>query len=86
MEQRAENGHMRQSKGCTAFWSYGSRQQAGVLLLITNSFLQILSIFEWKEAEPGRVAVLRLDGELGSLDNWIIYLWIGNKRRIADKK
>ena len=66
--------------GSRAFWSHGSRRQAGVGLPVTESFLSNFNpveAAEWVEVEAGRSAVLRLRGPKGGLDLVVVYLASG---------
>ena len=67
---------MRLPDSCKAFWSHGTRAQAGAGILINRSFLgnfdEDLTHFE--TIQEGRIAVLRLNGPSGALDIWVVYL------------
>ena len=62
--------------GCQYFWSHGTSSQAGVGLVVKDSFLQqfneIVRDDDWVEIEPGRMAKLCLRGPHGSLDLIIV--------------
>ena len=69
----------------TAFWSHAENQHtAGVGLLVKSSFLQQFSPttdVSWQTIAHGRAAALRLDGPLGSLDIYTVYLHSGQQRQ-----
>ena len=61
----------------TAFYSHGTSRTAGICLWVKKAFLQHvnpITDWSWVEVEPGRAAILRLDGHLGSLDLCVVYL------------
>ena len=72
----------------TAFWSHAENQHtAGVGLLVKSSFLQQFSPTtdaSWKTIAHGRAAALRLDGPLGSLDIYTVYLHSGQQRQARE--
>ena len=68
--------------GARAFWFHGANAQAGIGLLVKESFLSNLNPCtddDWEQVEPGRVARLSLRGPQGSLDVWVLYLASGSK-------
>ena len=66
----------------TAFWSDGTAGQAGVGLIVKRQFLELFNPVDmdtdWVQIEPGRVAVLRLNGKHGSMDIFCTYLATGD--------
>ena len=71
----------------TAFYSHGTSRTAGVCLWVKKAFLQQfnpITARSWVEVEPGRAAILRLDGHLGSLDLGVVYLHSGAARAQRD--
>ena len=71
---------LRLPRECTAHWSHDSTHTAGVGLWIRHSFLQHFNpaqAGDWVEIVPGRAAVLRLNGPLGSLDIFVVYMHTG---------
>lgn len=68
-------------EGFTPFWSHGSRHQAGVALLVRSTFLanfRKVPSTDWVEPEPGRLAVLHLDGPQGALSIATVYFHSGH--------
>jgi len=61
-------------RDCTVFWSHYSRRQAGIALIVHNSFLSRFTHHTWIEIEQGYTSVLRLSGPLGSLDLFAVHL------------
>jgi hypothetical protein len=73
------NGIWRNPDGCTSWWSPGPAiGVAGVGLTVKDSFLGKFNPHpKWEVILPGRAAVLRLSGKLGSLDLFIVYFHTG---------
>ena len=61
---------------CKAYWSHGTRSQAGVGILVSRTFLENFdeNLTHFESIQDGRIAVLRLNGPSGSLDIWVVYL------------
>ena len=59
----------------TSFWSHLSKGTAGIGIIVSNSFLgKFQSEPVWDQVIPGRIAILRLRGSVGSLDLAVCYL------------
>ena len=70
-------------QGSRSFWSHGTHHEAGVGLLISDDFLRKFNPGvdeDWTEIIPGRIARLRLNGPLGSLDIYTAYLKAGSNQ------
>ena len=71
----------------TAFYSHGTSRTAGVCLWVKKAFFQHFNPItdqSWVEVEPGRAVILRLDGHLGSLGLYVVYLHTGAARARRD--
>jgi len=60
--------------GIMARWSHGSASQGGIGLWLKKSFVAQFHVFKWRELEAGRVGVMSLVGDKGSLDIFCVYL------------
>ena len=90
-ETHSDEGHARiwtHPVDVTACWSHADNQHtAGVGLLVKSSFLQQFSPAtdaSWQTIVRGRAAALHLDGPLGSLDIYTIYLHSGQQRQARE--
>jgi len=61
-------------QGIWARWSHGTAHQAGIGIWVKDSFLKLFNKVSWIEIEPGRVGLLRLEGDFGVLDIFYVYL------------
>ena len=69
---------------CLPFWAYGTSQQNGVGLLVQNTLLAKFNPVDessWRVVVPGRVRQLRLRGENGGLDLYVIYIPTGSEAK-----
>ena len=69
---------------CRPFWAHGTNQQAGVGLLVQESFLANFNPVDersWQILVPGRVGRLRLAGDRGGLDLYVVYMPSGSEAR-----
>lgn len=65
----------------TAFWTHKHNASAGLLCMVSNSFLQRFEHPpDWHIYEPGHLAKLHLSGTKGDLHIWCIYLPSGAGR------
>ncbi len=78
-------GH-RDIPGTKSWWSCGGAARAGVGIVVKDSFLKQFGQSEpvWLEAEPGRLARLRLQGGSGTLDLVAAYFPTGTRKRLHD--
>jgi len=74
----------------TALWSDCSASQAGIGILLHHDFLKLFNKIDrakdWEELEPGRVAVLHLNGDQGALDIFCVYLATGEESAAASRQ
>ena len=73
-------------QGVTPLWSHGSSRIGGIGLLLKDSFLKHFNPMQktdWTELAPGRLGRLRLDGPLGRLDLYVVYMHTGKAIRTA---
>jgi len=76
-------------KGIRAFWAHNSAQEDGLALWAHTSFLEQFNPVQeddWEIIMPGRVAILRLNGALGSLDLVAVYLKTGDGKAERDAR
>jgi len=72
--------------GCKAYWSCGpSASSAGVGLIVRQTFLDLFAAVAWDMVWPGRAARLRLQGNAGNIDLWVLYFHTGSQVSDADR-
>ena len=74
--------------GATAFWAPGSAARAGVGLVVKDSFLSLFDCASrhWQILEAGRLAVLRIRGQLGCLNLVVCYFPTGTRTAIEPRE